>query len=534
MNPYFQRFVKLLRKLKKPGAASIADPRRLPIDVEHELPPAKLDNELAEALAIPDFSLRAKTDDNVFFVVGPARSGASATIRALSQAENATCFEQKMPRFTKYVRNYELGLFDDVEALVLEHRWPDMHEALAQGKIYGEKDQQIYPWVSRYWRLFGGRYVNVVKDGRDAVRSLMDFHYNINGFLYLDAPDTDKLSPDVREAQQALLLNNLANEAETSRPRPCIGDPLFETWKDIPRIGMVARYWSHVIRFGAMELRKVPTSRQIRIDFTGGPSIERFEELYRFLGLEGFDREHLSEFLDSRPNSIESKLNVAKKPFPSWPDWTEDQQNCFDLYASAAMVENGFYPIEKFPYRLASLDFESTILQLPPLQLSEGIVGSIVRSVRDADTQVSGASSTILLLPDELQANIAAREVESCYGSFTLWSGGAIGSIPTEPREAVITLGMLETSPDIVRLLKKLADMTQKTLVLGNLFAPYSYNIDNSYRSSSTGSGMLNEVSLSSTMSLLEHSLGFRQVTLRHVETGWNLNPRAQLIVAVR
>ena len=89
MNPYFERFVKLLRKLKKPGAASIADPRGLPIDVEHELPPAKLGNELAEALAIPDFTLRAKTDDNVFFVVGPARSGTSATIRALSHADDA-------------------------------------------------------------------------------------------------------------------------------------------------------------------------------------------------------------------------------------------------------------------------------------------------------------------------------------------------------------------------------------------------------------------------------------------------------------
>ena len=479
-----------------------------------------------------EFTLREYTDGNVFFVVGPARSGTSATIRALSTGSNVDCYEQKKPRFIRYVRDYELGLFDDVESLVLKHRWPDMRATLSAGRIYGEKDQQVYPWISRYWRLFGGRYINVVRDGREAVRSLMEFYTSVNGLLYLEASDPVELPDDVLSAQRAALASSAAKELEENRPRPIVQSDVFGNWESIPRLGMVAWHWSHSIRNADRELRKVPLTRQRRIDFTHGPRLADIEELFSFLGIDGFDRQELAELIEARPNSITSKIKGNKEPYPVWQNWSPENTATFDRYASAAMVENGFYPIDRYPFPTTAAHYAKSSTEIARCQVPSGVAPSIMQQLERRFPGIF--RSTCLVLTPNQETATAVESVPAAHCDRRIWPGGSFGAMPTTAAATVCCFGLLEASLDVPRTLKQIAELAQQNLVVINLCAPFLDSIETRHGNLRSTERLPNQVSLSSTMSLLERSLGFSNVELCSLEASWALNPRPQAVIAQR
>ena len=168
-----------------------------------------------------------------FHVVGPARSGTTALIAALGLATNARTFSEPLPRIGRQVRQWRLGEAVDPVAVIWGNRIGRMREVIGEGRIYGEKDQQVYCWLPHFFELFKSRFVLSHRDGRESVPSLWDLHYKIHGNLYREVEDASRLSPQASERASRLPLvaqdevdamRSGRRESRPSRPPtpPCV------------------------------------------------------------------------------------------------------------------------------------------------------------------------------------------------------------------------------------------------------------------------------------------------------------------------
>ena len=137
-------------------------------------------------------------EGEVFGVTGCGRSGTTSCINILGTASNAETFTEPRPRFTAEVRQYVCGELADPRSLIRRERIERIREVRSRDRIYGEKDLQVYCWLPFYRELFGMRFLFVLRNGLDVVRSFLDYHNQISGLIYAEAPDDAAMSARAR------------------------------------------------------------------------------------------------------------------------------------------------------------------------------------------------------------------------------------------------------------------------------------------------------------------------------------------------
>lgn len=280
------------------------------------------------------------SEGQAFFVTGAARSGTTPLIRVLGTGCNVTVVSEPRPRFTQAVHDARRGDPVKPTQLLLKDRWPQIQEVVGRSKIYGEKDLQVFDWLPHYRTLFNGRFVYVKRDGRDVVRSLLDYHTQVNGNFYREAPDEAPLSDGARHRLSDLPASAVLTER--ARPRPMPGDPWYDRWSELSRLQMTAWYWAHVSIAGLRHLQAMPPSRWRTIDTSNGIHVDQVQELFNFLEIEGFDADSVASVLDSGVNTIEAVARRSIERMPRWPQWPDAMRREFDEVAGAAMSELGF------------------------------------------------------------------------------------------------------------------------------------------------------------------------------------------------
>lgn len=273
-----------------------------------------------------------------FFVVSCARSGSTSLARILDTASNARCLVEPMPNLNTESRDLMDGRLADPYRVVAEQVVPRVAAALDAGIIHGEKNLTLGPFVPHLHTLLRCRFVWIVRDGRDVVRSLMNWHTEAFGNIYRECVHADVLSPRAEAAVAQLPVD--LDTADYARPRPLPGDPWHERWCTLTRFQMVAWYWAHINRLFAGALQTLPRGAWMRVDYTH-VTVERVRELFDFLGLEGFDEGRVEDMLGRRINSLEDRFQ-ARGPFPHWRQWTAEQQRQFDEIAGEQMSVLGY------------------------------------------------------------------------------------------------------------------------------------------------------------------------------------------------
>ena len=205
--------------------------------------------------------------------------------------------------------------------------------------VYGEKDVTFAPFIPHLYEILESKFVFIKRDGRDVVRSLMDWHEQMFGSIYRECHDAGNLSSRATSAAANLPVH--LDTSDYSRPRPLPGTVLFDQWEYLTREEMSAYYWATINDLYLEQLAKIPQEAWIEIDYTN-PTVDEISRVADFLQLTGLDRGQIQAMLDKRINSLEER-NQEPNRYPGWKYWNSDQRERFDKLTAKTMERLSYY-----------------------------------------------------------------------------------------------------------------------------------------------------------------------------------------------
>jgi hypothetical protein len=125
---------------------------------------------------------------SAYFIVGCGRSGTTSLARILDRASNGVCHNEPAPVMGVESRLLHEDRLADPFAVLTRAVAPRVADALDRGLCYGEKNLTLPPFIPYLHALFHCRFVYVRRDGRDVVRSWLDWHDHIYGNIYAPIP----------------------------------------------------------------------------------------------------------------------------------------------------------------------------------------------------------------------------------------------------------------------------------------------------------------------------------------------------------
>lgn len=274
-----------------------------------------------------------------FFIVSCARSGSTSLARILDTAANGRCVSEPSPNLNRETRLMMEGRLSDPECVIRETVGERVKRNLQEVEIYGEKNVTYGPFIRSLHAQLNCKFVFLARDGRDVVRSLINWHEAKFGSVYRECMEPGKLTPEATAAASTLPVH--LDTSDYARPRPAPEDELYGEWETLTRAEMCAYYWSRANRLYLEQLEKLPQDAWMTIDYTT-PTVEKVLEVAEFCGLRGLQRDAIDALLQRRINSLEDR-GAAQGEYPDWCNWDGGRRRKFDDIAGETMRRLGFY-----------------------------------------------------------------------------------------------------------------------------------------------------------------------------------------------
>jgi len=266
--------------------------------------------------------------NNIFFIIGSGRSGTTAMVEVLNTATNGVVFTEQSPKLCVAARmNYEEALPYPKE-FICKTKKDKIEDVLNHGKIYGDKNPNYLYFIQEISKVWDGKFLFLIRDGRDVVRSCMDFHAE-RGHGYARYEDDEK----------SLMLQPEDNFWDFVRLRPRKTTAIFKTWRKMEQFEKFAWGWAEFNRILLYKATSLDKHRYRIVNMTNLKA-EDVESIFNFLGLKGFDLKKVSRKLYSKINT--TNLEKAKQ-FPHWREWDKNLLAKFDKYAGNMMEKLDYY-----------------------------------------------------------------------------------------------------------------------------------------------------------------------------------------------
>ena len=272
-----------------------------------------------------------------FFIVSCARSGSTSITDILNQATNCECITEPTPNLNVETRLMMEGRLKDpiplLKNTIVKRAQQSKYE------VYGEKNVTYAPFIEHLYDLLECKFIFLIRDGRDVVRSLLDWHELIWGSVYRECKNPGKLTDEAYKKVSNLPIHKDASDY--SRPRPQPEDPHYENWLEYSREEMCAWYWQYINGLYLDQLLKIPSTAYQILDYTH-PEVEDIIEVANFLNLQGLTESKISDMLNSKINSVKNRFGVDRR-YPDWPNWSSTQRMQFDHIAQKSMSQLRYY-----------------------------------------------------------------------------------------------------------------------------------------------------------------------------------------------
>ena len=290
-----------------------------------------------------------------FFIISCARSGSTSLTNILNQAKNCECIVEPSPNLNVETRLMMEGRLKD-PILLLKNT---VVKRVQQSKyeIYGEKNVTYAPFIEHLYKLLKCKFIFLIRDGRDVVRSLIDWYELIWGSIYRECRNPGNLTEEAYKKVSNLHIHK--DTSDYSRPRPQLGDPHFDNWLEYSREEMCAWYWQYINGLYLEQLLKLPNTAYQILDYTNARS-QDIIEIADFLNLQGLTESKISDMLNSKINSVKKRFGVDRR-YPDWPNWSSTQRRQFDEIAQKQMRQLGYYA--KHETRWKPLDYGAVWLR---------------------------------------------------------------------------------------------------------------------------------------------------------------------------
>lgn len=292
-------------------------------------------------------SEKPNPDLSLYFVVGCARSGTTSLAKILDDFTNGVCLMEPEPNLGYESRKMLDGAYTTPFKLVAETIINRAASVLDSGFIYGEKNVTLGPFIPYIDKLANAKFVYVKRDGRDVVRSLINWHNQMFGNIYRECSEPGDLSDRARKVIKNLPIED--DMSDYARPRPGPDNMWYEKWPTFTRLEMCAWYWSYINELLIEELEKLDQDKWKIINYTH-PQASDIMSIAEFLELEGLDSLTIQELLDRKINSVEDRIGKSSD-FPKWDDWTPTEKAQFECIAFNSMKRMGFYEKDRLRYK---------------------------------------------------------------------------------------------------------------------------------------------------------------------------------------
>jgi len=271
-------------------------------------------------------------DTMIYFIFGAFRSGTTAFCHLLQLANGVVAFVEHPPKLCIEARMlYEDRLTDPGE-IIWQARGSGIQSVTEKkGLTYIDKNPNYLLFVPYLLRRFDCKFIYLYRDGRDVVRSMMDWHD-------IQQKDIYTLAEDETGSER---IDGTRFPWDYSLLRPRESEKLYLGWRLLSRFQKCSWYWARYNELALGTIGKVnQPKRFMSIDMTNATAKE-MEAAYGFIGLRGFDPAKVDELLSARINSVEWRSGKENQ-FPHWIDWTEELCQLFGKFASPMMHRLGY------------------------------------------------------------------------------------------------------------------------------------------------------------------------------------------------
>ncbi|MFC1809608.1 sulfotransferase [Candidatus Omnitrophota bacterium] len=269
--------------------------------------------------------------DNVFFIIGCPRSATTAIAEILQISNNSEIYIEQEPKLCIESRRLWKDQLDNPTELLHQHKENIIKSVTDRGLVYGDKNPNYLPFVPYLEQLWNPKFIFVLRDGRDVVRSLLDWHHVCGGNVFGMIEDDENSTVELPEEDWW----------DYSRLRPNCTDKYFNEWKNMGRFEKCAWYWNE-FTLQMFSLMASLSQERYRLIHVEKVCASDFEEIFNFLNLNHFNAKKIEKKLASRINAADGRAKVIRA-FPQWDSWTDEYNQQFDRLARSAMELSGYY-----------------------------------------------------------------------------------------------------------------------------------------------------------------------------------------------
>jgi hypothetical protein len=267
---------------------------------------------------------------DVFFIIGCVRSATTAYAQILNTADNAVVYVEQEPKLLIESRELLKGDLHDPISVLRKAKDKPINSVIKRGLKYGDKNPAYMPFIPYLNEVWNSKVLFLVRDGREVVRSLMDWHqYRHPIFIMQEDCDESEISSPEEV------------EWDYSRVRPNPEDLVYPHWKEFHTFQKAAWHWARFNEIALQHLSTFDKSLKMIVDVNQG-DIDTLRSIFNFLGLEGFNEKLISALLNERINMLPFDFENSR-PFPPWSEWTEEQTREFNELSSELMYRLGYY-----------------------------------------------------------------------------------------------------------------------------------------------------------------------------------------------
>src|SRR6056297_386467 len=267
--------------------------------------------------------------DNIFFIIGFSRSGTTAVAKILNTASNASVFVEQPPKMCiDSGMRYE-GNLPEPKEFILKSKEKQIQDVQKQGMIYGDKNMNYLYFVKEMRELWPCKFVFLVRDGREVVRSAMNWdkkHPGRNYNRYEDHPEATITQPE-------------EDFWDFGRIRPLKNNQIFSRWKSMDLFEKFAWSWNEYNKILIEHVKKLDQEEFIILDMSN-VCVENIFQTFEFLNLNGYMKSKVSEMMKSKINTTHAE---ESQKFQHWSDWDEKMNRKFECYASEMMGKLGYF-----------------------------------------------------------------------------------------------------------------------------------------------------------------------------------------------
>jgi len=272
-------------------------------------------------------NLNKTYNDNVFFIIGCGRSGTTAVAEILNTATNGLVDIESNPKLCVASRLKYNNILPNSKNFINSSLSPKIDNALKSYDIYADKNPNYIYFIDELQSVFNAKFLFVIRDGSDVVRSCMDFDkFRTPNYAFYE--DTKDFS--FTQAED--------NFWDFGRIRPLPTDSYYNKWYNMSKFEKFSWYWSNYNKLLLNNSKNIPDNKKMFLNISNINS-DVFKDIFEFFSLDGYNKAKIEEMFSSEINT--TKVSSDKR-FKSYSNWSLEQKNIFKKHSKDMMKYFGY------------------------------------------------------------------------------------------------------------------------------------------------------------------------------------------------